>query len=240
MNNLNNFPQINNNAINAQGTFNKLPSAISNAISAPCALINENDNFLQGNNNNTSIESIYKSEYKEYCAGILPYHVKGNMIYFLLGRDSDGRWSDFGGHSEPTDSSIEFTACREFYEETIGSVLDIYPLIDKITNKKYYVTDITPNGYTYYMYLLRVPYTNYRDYFKSTYYFIKYMNKTNKNIDFKFLEKTDIQWISLDTLQKAIHTDNSEYTLRYIFKKNLQNSIDEIVDYCNKNIDNVF
>ncbi|GAQ91709.1 ribonuclease III [Klebsormidium nitens] len=62
-----------------------------------------------------------------YSAGCLPFTVKNNQIYFLLGKDrTDGRESDFGGRSEDVDKGDpKRTAIREFYEETIGMILDM-------------------------------------------------------------------------------------------------------------------
>ena len=62
----------------------------------------------------------------KYSAGILPYAVDNGKIFYLLGKDwRDYGWSDFGGKCEMTDASTEHTACREFYEETMGSVYSL-------------------------------------------------------------------------------------------------------------------
>lgn len=53
-----------------------------------------------------------------------PVHGRG---YALLGRESYGQWSDFGGRRDPdSDGSPEDTASRELDEETLG-VLRIEP-----------------------------------------------------------------------------------------------------------------
>ena len=60
-----------------------------------------------------------------YAAGILPYTLVNGKVYFLLGKDiRDGAWSDFGGKSEPDDVHVVDTACREFFEETCGILID--------------------------------------------------------------------------------------------------------------------
>ena len=42
-----------------------------------------------------------------YSAGVLPYAIDaGGNLVFLLGKDKDGNWSDFGGRSEQTELSI--------------------------------------------------------------------------------------------------------------------------------------
>ena len=44
--------------------------------------------------------------------------------YFILGIDSTGRWSDFGGGRHKRESVMD-TACREFVEETCGGYIDL-------------------------------------------------------------------------------------------------------------------
>ena len=43
---------------------------------------------------------------KLYSAGILPYRIENNNIFFLLGEDNESTWSDFGGRSELRDNYI--------------------------------------------------------------------------------------------------------------------------------------
>ena len=75
------------------------------------------------------------SNYEIYSAGVLPYTIHKDTIYFLLGRDSENKWSDFGGRVEPKDKGdYDVTAAREFYEETLGSVYD-YDYTKKILKK---------------------------------------------------------------------------------------------------------
>lgn len=52
-------------------------------------------------------------------AGILPYcyDLQGNA-YFLIGKEHDGTWADFGGFAEKSDADTRTTAAREFSEET--------------------------------------------------------------------------------------------------------------------------
>ena len=61
-----------------------------------------------------------------YSAGVLPYSIYNNNLYFILGRDYDNKWSDFGGRVEPNDKSeSDVTASREFIEESLGSIFDM-------------------------------------------------------------------------------------------------------------------
>ena len=174
------------------------------------------------NNNNFEI----------YSAGILPYTNYKGTIYFLLGRDYDHKWSDFGGHVEPKDrSEHETTACREFYEETLGSVLD-YDYTKKLLKHKKYnlITAKTNNGNNYYMYLIRINYNdNIKEKFISTKNFISNINYNNssKPIDKKYLEKTDIRWVSFETIENSLN-DKSWISLRTVFQNNFKNNIDII------------
>ena len=72
-----------------------------------------------------------------YSAGVLPFYVKNNTVYLLLGKDVDGKWSDFGGRSEGKDRGRwDSTASREFYEESVGSIMDIQSTFAKLQNRK--------------------------------------------------------------------------------------------------------
>ena len=55
---------------------------------------------------------------QSYAAGIVPYRIQGDEIYFLLGLEkSNDKWSGFVGSSEKYESVIQ-TAVREFNEES--------------------------------------------------------------------------------------------------------------------------
>jgi hypothetical protein len=87
--------------------------------------------------NNNSYTWNYKKINKNqtrYSAGILPYTFDQNgKCLFLLGKDNDNDWSDFGGRCEFKDRSDPInTATREFYEETLGAVLTIEECINKL------------------------------------------------------------------------------------------------------------
>ena len=71
-------------------------------------------------NNSWNYKKIHRGSIR-YSAGILPYTFdQDGKCFFLLGKDNDNDWSDFGGRCEYTDKNNEInTACREFYEESI-------------------------------------------------------------------------------------------------------------------------
>jgi hypothetical protein len=51
-------------------------------------------------------------------AGVLPYASKCGTVYFLIGKEPNGLWADFGGRAELHDGTTKNTASREFSEET--------------------------------------------------------------------------------------------------------------------------
>lgn len=157
-----------------------------------------------------------------YSAGVLPYTVSsaGNIL-FLLGKDYDNKWSDFGGRCEALDKGdIIQTAARECWEETLGCIYELKQL-KIILKKTKYIESKTQSGYPYYMYLLKIPYKDeYKINFKSTRTFIN-----NINIDRKFKEKTDIRWFSLD----AINNHQGFFTMRPVFQTTMKSNINIIL-----------
>jgi hypothetical protein len=173
------------------------------------------------------------SNYEIYSSGILPYTYYKGTIYFLLGRDSDNKWSDFGGRVEPKDrGDYESTAAREFFEETLGSVYD-YDYTKKTIKKSQKIISKTGSGHVYYMYLLKLNYTDLiRTKFLSTKNFISNVITT---IDKKYIEKNDIRWVSIETIEHSLE-DKSLISLRNVFLntyKNNKNQIDSFLK--NKN-----
>lgn len=158
-----------------------------------------------------------------YSAGILPYTILDeHTMYFLIGKDiRDNTWSDFGGKSEDSDGGDPMeTAMREFYEETCGIVMDIKSLRNRLSVSENYkvLESKTQNGYPYYMYLLEIPYNHgYRSIFRKLLYFMKY-----KKVYKKFMEKIDIQWISLKSLT------NRRVMLRSVFDTTLSKHLDAL------------
>ena len=170
------------------------------------------------------------TSYEIYSAGILPFTYYKGTIYFLLGRDSDNKWSDFGGRVEPKDKGdYEYTATREFFEETLGSVLD-FDYTKKQLKKCPKIISKTGSGHSYYMYILKIPYSEIiRTKFNSTKNFLSNVVTT---IDKKYVEKNDIRWISLETLQHSIE-GKSLISLRSVFVNSYKNNIQEINKYIN-------
>ena len=88
-----------------------------------------------------------------YSAGILPYGKdnKGN-VYFLLGKDKQLSWSDFGGRVEVKDNQdAKETAIIEFYEETYNSVLEKKYFIEILSVENYDLITSALNGSPYHV-----------------------------------------------------------------------------------------
>jgi len=191
-------------------------------------------------NYNNQWKTKKKTENNRYSAGILPYSYDpdGNCL-FLLGKDYSGDWSDFGGRCEHIDNNNEInTASREFYEETLGSVITNTECIHKLKNgNPVKIISKTLNGSPYYMYLLYIDYENYSDIFNKMLNFIKYNSSKNNNFinksiinESKLVEKISIKWISIDTIIASIGNIKPSFIpLREVFLNTLKLSKDQIL-----------
>ena len=165
-----------------------------------------------------------------YSAGILPYTFdQTGKCFFLLGKDNENDWSDFGGRCEFKDNGDPLnTATREFYEETLGSVLTITECIDKININPVKIISKTLNGSPYYMYLMYVDYLNYSDTFNKISHFLRYQfDKQEMN---KLIEKNTIRWVSIDTIFLCLENNqrNTPISLRGVFYSTLLNSREQL------------
>jgi len=150
-----------------------------------------------------------------YSAGILPYTIRDKTLYYLLGRDwRDEGWSDFGGKVEDKDNNnVLNTAIREFYEETMGSVLSETELVSKMNNNIKFIKSTTLNGSPYFMYFVYVNDEDYNKYFEKIYNFFIYMNVNDQ----RYIEKCEIRWVC----SSDIFTFNKKLKMRNIFKRTL-------------------
>lgn len=139
---------------------------------------------------------------KNYAAGILPITWVDGVALFLVGEDvRDGSYSDFGGKMERYDRNVIATACREFYEESLGCIVDIKQIRARITPQtSILLRGKTQNLNTYYMYITEVPYL---PHLRSTFHkLIGFLRA--KNINRMYVEKTDMQWVTLDMLRTMV------------------------------------
>ena len=165
-----------------------------------------------------------------YSAGILPYTFDSlGKCLFLLGKDYDNDWSDFGGRCEFKDNNDPLkTACREFYEETLGAVMTIPECMEHLATNPVKILSQTLNGSPYYMYLMYIDYANYIEIFNKTAQFLRYQFDTQEMN--KVIEKTTIRWVSIDTIILCIENkqQNAPINLRGVFYKTMINARDDI------------
>ena len=175
-----------------------------------------------------------------YSSGILPYQVdESGKIYLLMGKDTENNWSDFGGKCELKDNNnIKETAAREFFEESLNSVMDINTAREILRHEKNYtlIQSKTLSGSPYYMFLLRVPMLpdTCRDRFHKTLSYLKYINAESST-----MEKTDIKWVSLDTILHCLDFPESEdkmgWPMRKIFRRTMFNNKKQLEEFKNRN-----
>ena len=164
----------------------------------------------------------------KYSAGVLPYtYDQTGKCLFLLGKDNDNDWSDFGGRCEYRDHNEPLnTASREFYEETLGAVLGVQECVEKIS-RSHKIVSKTLNGSPYYMYLMYIDYSNYTDTFNKTSAFLKYQYSDKET--YRMIEKSCIRWVTLDTLLYCIENKNGPISLRGVFYKTMELSKESVI-----------
>ena len=185
----------------------------------------QNSNFGSSNQNNSYSSWSYNKINKNgirYSAGILPYSFDQNgKLFFLLGKDNDNDWSDFGGRCEFKDRNDPInTATREFYEESLGAILNIQETT-AIINDNTKIISKTLNGSPYYMYPIYIDFLNYNEIFLKMMSFLRYQfdNSTTSRL----IEKIAIRWVSVDTLLNNIENKNpsSPISLRGVFYRTI-------------------
>lgn len=175
-----------------------------------------------------------------YSSGILPYQVdEKGKIYLFMGKDLENNWSDFGGKCELRDNNnIKETAAREFFEESLNSIVDISTARELLRNEKNYtlIQAKTLSGSPYYMFLLRMPMLpdTCRDRFHKTLNYVRYISPNSRVI-----EKIDVKWVSLDTILHCIDFPESEekmgWPMRKIFRRTMHNNRKSLEEFKNKN-----
>ena len=182
-----------------------------------------------GNSNNFQNANFSSWTYKKsnknfirYSAGILPYSFDQNgKLFFLLGKDNDNDWSDFGGRCEFKDHNDPInTASREFFEESLGAILNITDCVTLINDNTKIISK-TLNGSPYYMYPIYIEFLNYSDTFLKISGFLKY--QFDNSVTSKLIEKVAIRWVSIDTLLNNIENKNpsSPISLRGVFYRTI-------------------
>lgn len=136
-----------------------------------------------------------------YSAGILLYTHMNDKLYVLLGKDVKyNLWSDFGGRSEETDRGDRIrTACREFFEESMGVISDEFVLRYNVKHKSICLECDTYKKKKYYMFLTDAsPFVANRDVIEDFHYQQCMLGKTRSKSISKFKEKYRLGWFSVD------------------------------------------
>lgn len=150
-----------------------------------------------------------------YAAGILPVSYHDGHVLFLVGQDlRDRSWSDFGGKCERVDRNDPLnTACREFYEETYGCVIDHKALRARLCPANCVaLRGRTQNNHPYTMFLVEIPYyAHLRNSFHKALGFLRH-----KGLCKMYVEKTDVKWVTWPMLQ------GSDLVKRPVFKATVE------------------
>ena len=147
------------------------------------------------------------------AAGVQPYDTANG---FLLGREtSDGSYSGFAGFRDGEESVVG-CAAREFFEETMGILMDQEDAERVLEGVEYFEFTID-EGRVFRMYMLEIPFD--RDIvpeFKK-----RYAQLCRLGVDARFLEKDQVKWVMPKTLSRAILGKNS-LKLRPEFAKEMR------------------
>ena len=133
-------------------------------------------------------------------AGILPVSFNGVCMVFLLGKEHNNQWSDFGGSPLNKDESKFNTAIREGYEELSGLLGTEKELKEKVKNN--FILKSNLDKYTTYMFNIDYD-RNLPLYFNRNYNFVKNTSKdiiTNKHNG--LYEKKEIAWFTSEEIYK--------------------------------------
>ena len=129
----------------------------------------------------------------DYCAGVLPYTNFNNNVYFLLGKSRrNGRLVTFSGKNSDFDNSQIDTAAREFFEETLGSIMDRATMLNLLTRCTTMISSRTPRGQPCYTYAVEIPFRkNYVMCFSKTRAFLEAIQMRGP----EYLEMCDMKWV---------------------------------------------
>lgn len=133
-------------------------------------------------------------------AGILPTSFNGICMVFLLGKEQNNQWSDFGGSCLNKYETKFKTAIREGHEELSGLLGSQKQLENLVENN--YIEQYSSERYT--TYIFNIDYDEMLPmYFNRNYEFIR---NTTPNIiatkDNGLYEKKEIKWFTVDEIYK--------------------------------------
>lgn len=130
-------------------------------------------------------------------AGILPVAFNGISLMFLLGKEQNNQWSDFGGSQKNVHEPTFNTAVREGHEELNGLLGCEYKLSLKIKNN--YLMKYYHDRYTTYLFKTDFD-NNLPKYFNNNYNFIRNTTPFLINKDNGLYEKKEINWFTIDEI----------------------------------------
>ena len=131
-------------------------------------------------------------------AGILPISFNGVCMVFLLGKEHNNEWSDFGGTSLYKHETKFKTAIREGHEELSGILGSPKELKYQVKNN--YIAPYSSGRYTTFMFNTDYD-KNLPIYFNRNYRFVK--NNTPHIIDNNYkglYEKKEIAWFTSEEI----------------------------------------
>ena len=135
------------------------------------------------------------------AAGVLPYDVDHG---FLLGREtSDGLFSGFAGFREAGESP-RTCAAREFFEETMGILMDEADAEDVLVDAEYFEFPTSSPDRIFRLYMLEIPH----DPAIAPEFRKRYAQLLRLKADPKFLEKDEVRWVMPKTMRRAIAGKN--------------------------------
>lgn len=139
-----------------------------------------------------------------YAAGVLPIAFKNGRVHFLLGEDIRNLGlADFGGKAERRldKGLVTNTAAREFFEETLGLSISSDQMVHRLLDPSRHIAlpGRTQNGNPYVMFVTEVPFvpeitTSFRKFSA----FLRF-----KGIHKSLVEKTGVEWLTIDELRDA-------------------------------------
>lgn len=160
-----------------------------------------------------------------YAAGVLPITRVDGQTLFLVGRElRDATFSDFGGKSERSDrNDPPTTAVREFVEETYGCVSDFRTMRNRLgPSTCIMLRSHTQNCNTYFSYIVEIPFSHHlRNTFHKTLSFLR-----SKNLKM-LVEKTDLRWVTLDTLLSPAFAKRSVFANTISMHRDILREISE-------------
>lgn len=146
-------------------------------------------------------------------AGILPIAYNGVSIILLLGQESNGQWSDFGGSQNNKYETKFETAIREGHEELSGLLGNEYEISKKI--KSNFIQRINSDRYTTFAFKSEYD-KNLPVYFNRNFNFVKNTTPYLINIEHNGLyEKIQIKWF---TPQEIYNLELRPFYKNIIFK----------------------